>query len=189
MHGVNLLRLRAAPGAEGKVALIAEPRYAEVMVFEDCGILELAGLTLGHTEEGFCQGGVLMFKDCESLTTLTIDLTNKSWDVERMTVRDSVIHDCSYGIMELYRTAYAEFDGCAFRDCREYTMLTVVGSAAFFNDCVFRNNYWGQYGSFLACTDDDQTIVMFSGCELSDYVKQELASMEALGKHIGGDWE
>ena len=195
VHGVNLMRIRAAPGAEGKVALIAEPRYAEVMAFEDCGILELAGLTLGHTEEGFCRGGVLMFNDCESVYLEEMDLYGcgtygiETRAVGRLTVRDSVIHDCSYGIMELYSTTYAEFDGCTFRDCREYTMLTVAGSAAFFNDCVFRNHYWGQYGSFLACTDDDQTIVMFSGCELSDDVKQELAAMQALGKHVGGDWE
>ena len=193
IHGVSLLRLRSAPGAEGKVKLIAQPRYAEVMSFADCDILELTGLTLGHTETGRGEGGVLRFEGCESVYLEHMDLYGcgtygiETRDVGRLTVLDSVIHDCSYGMMQLYSTVYAEFDGCTFRDCQEYVMLTVNGTAAFFNDCVFKDNTWGEYGAFLSCSDDDQTIVMFSRCALEEKALQELAAMSSSGKHVSGD--
>lgn len=192
VQNAGMLRLRAAPGAEGKVELIAEPRYAEVLTFKNCGVVEMTGMVMGHMDTGFCQGGVLKFDGCESVYLDGMDLYGcgtygiESRGVERLTVKNSVIRECSYGIMEFYNTTYAQFEDCSFHDCREYTMLTVNHSAVSFDHCVFKDNYWGQYGSFLALTEDEQTIVMFSDCELSEFVQKELKEKLEAGAHIVG---
>ncbi len=194
VQDVDRLRLCAAPGADGKVQLIVEPRYAQVLTFDHCDIIELSGLTLGHTPEGYCQGGVLALNDCDSVYLAGMDLYGcgtygiEARDVERLTVKNSVIRDCSYGIMELYRVHYGQFDDCTFRDCREFTMLFIDSSAIFFDNCAFRNNTWGQYSSFLSSTVNDQTVVQFTDCTLDERTLAELKEQAEKGFHVSGNW-
>ena len=63
--GVSNLTIRGAGEDHTVNVLSAVPRYAYVVMFENCSNIHVKGLTVGHTEEpGSCRGGVLGFRRC-----------------------------------------------------------------------------------------------------------------------------
>lgn len=59
------LTILGADGAES-VSIVTEPRYANVLRFEDCRTVMIDGLTAGHTpDQGYCTGGVLFLGGCD----------------------------------------------------------------------------------------------------------------------------
>ena len=60
-------------GTKG-AALIVRPRYAYVISFRSAHNIVLRNLTLGHTDEGYCEGGVLEFDGCEGVQIDNCDL-------------------------------------------------------------------------------------------------------------------
>ena len=100
--GVSRLTLKAL---QGRVTLLAAPRYAYTILFRQCRDIRLEGLTLGHTEAGECAGGVLRFERCAGVQIQGCDLFGSGvvgLDLEESTgivVRDSTIRDCTYGAL------------------------------------------------------------------------------------------
>src|SRR4030042_5714145 len=99
--GLSNLTLRAQRGA----TLLASPRYAFVLVFVDCRDLVLEGLTLGHTEQGECVGGVLRLDACGRVRIQGCDLFGSgvvgldAADSTGSTIRASTIRDCAGGAL------------------------------------------------------------------------------------------
>ena len=99
--GLSNLTLRAQRGA----TLLASPRYAFVLVFVGCRNLVLEGLTLGHTEQGECVGGVLRLDACGRVRIQSCDLFGSgvvgldAADSTGITIRASTIRDCSDGAL------------------------------------------------------------------------------------------
>lgn len=61
--GVSNLTIRGAGEDHTVNVLSAVPRYAYVVMFENCSNIHVKGLTVGHTKEpGSCRGGVLGFQ-------------------------------------------------------------------------------------------------------------------------------
>lgn len=87
--------------------LVTEPRCAAVLNFENCADVELACLTLGHTETGDCSGNVLDFVGCRDIRLRTMDLYGcgvygvGAYGCGDLTVSNSTIRDCSYGSVEI----------------------------------------------------------------------------------------
>ena len=60
---------------EGDMAgIIVEPRYAYVLSFFNCKDITLRNLTLGHTDSGYCQGGVVAIRGCQNTVIEGCDL-------------------------------------------------------------------------------------------------------------------
>ncbi len=103
--GVSGLTLKAAQGAARGATLLAEPRYSYTIVFRRCRDLRLEGLTLGHTEAGECEGGVLRFEGCANVQIQDCDMFGSGvvgLDLEKcagVTVLGSTIRDCSAGAL------------------------------------------------------------------------------------------
>ena len=104
IYNVNDLTIRA----KGKVTILLEPRYAWVMMFYNCNNLTLEGITMGHTEKGYCVGGVLSFSECNNITIKSCSLygsgtvgINTNF-CNNVSVINSDIHDCSYGLLYIY---------------------------------------------------------------------------------------
>jgi polygalacturonase len=97
--GLSNLTLRA----EGGATLLASPRYAFTLTFVDCRNLVLEGLTLGHTEEGYCAGGVVRLDTCEKVRIQGCDLFGSGTvgvdavECTGISLRDSTIRDCTSG--------------------------------------------------------------------------------------------
>lgn len=138
---VNNLTIRGS----GDCYIVVEPRYANVLNFYKCTNIMIENVTVGHTEEGYCEGGVLFFENCENVNVKGCDLYGcgtyglETHGVSGLIFDDTTIRDCSYGIMELHDTQFANFTNCQFIRCREFALLNVDG------DCVatrFENCRW-----------------------------------------------
>lgn len=112
----------------------ALPRYANVLTFDECTNILVEGFTAGHTvEPGYCVGGVICFRDSDSVTvnncslygcgTLGVD-AEYSGDV---TVTNCEIYECSYGGIRMWSVDGINIADCTFRD--------LGGSSISFSDC------------------------------------------------------
>ena len=131
---------------EGNSRLVVEPRYAFCLSFVDCQQCTVKNLTIGHTEEGQCEGGVIGIKrgwrvflfDCDlyGCGTYGLDI-----DAARdFSLNSSVIHDCTYGIMLLRNTDSVHLNHCDFFHNREFALIDSRGCNVVFNDCRFFAN-------------------------------------------------
>ena len=143
------------------------PRYSFCLSFMDCEYCEVRNLTIGHTEGGYCDGGVIGVTGGHDVSVYNCDLygcgtygvvTN---DTQEFLLEKSSIHDCTYGIMELYSTGGVTFKQCDFFNNREYELITIRGCEGVeFNDCRFFAN-WSSAPLFAA--DDEFTLI---GCKV-----------------------
>ncbi len=169
---------------DGTAELVVEPRYANVLTFLDCDRVILSDLVIGHTvSKGNCTGGVLRFADCGRAAMSNLDLYGcGTYGIiaercDSIQIVDSVIRDCSYGMLSLFQVADAGFGGCVFRDCEGYDMIGLRGDTnASFQSCVFLNNSWDpDWSRFLSM--DERSSAVFRNCtfdrpayfDLTDY--------------------
>lgn len=113
----------------------AAPRYADVLAFENCTAITVAGLTVGHTvEPGYCSGGVLYFENCWDTLVNSCNLYGCGtlgvigWNSDGMQIKNCRIYECSYGGMELYSCSGIDIGGCDFWD--------LGGPAYNMNNCI-----------------------------------------------------
>ena len=134
---------------EEKSRIVVEPRYAFCLNFVDCEQCTVSNLTIGHTEGGYCEGGVIgmsrgrnnMVADCDlyGCGTYGLQLSGS----QNFALYSSNIHDCTYGIMTLQDCEAAHFTHCDFFKNQEYTLVESRGSiGTVFEDCRFFSN-WG----------------------------------------------
>ena len=165
------MTIRARAGA--KVTISVEPRYANVLSFLNCSGVTLQNLTIGHTEEqGACSGGVIYAASCNYLTIDGCDLYGcgiyglETHECNSMFMYNSNIHDCSYGIMDLYNSTDFEFRNCSFFYNEFMSMLCFnnVKNAAFY-DCEFYGNHCNGCAFIEA---DRYSTGTFEGCVFSN---------------------
>lgn len=135
-------------GAEnGKVEVVVEPRYSDVLYFNGCSDIAIENITFGHTiEQGNCQGAVLAFDYCQKISLDGLDLYGcGTYGVVAdhtvgIMLNDCIIRECSYGIVDLQLCSDAIFKDCDFRDNEGFDMLSLSGSFARFEGCSFTEN-------------------------------------------------
>lgn len=83
--------------------LVTEPRYADLFSFKHCYNIELDNMSLGHTDEGHCEGDVISLENCSDVFLGNMDLFGcgvyglRTYESGEIYMYDSVIHDCEYG--------------------------------------------------------------------------------------------
>lgn len=186
---VNIHNLTIRGGKDCHI--IVEPRYANVLNFYKCSNIRLENLTIGHTEEGYCEGGVLYAENCEGISVVGCDLYGcgtyglQAYNTQGIVMERTVIRDCSYGIMELHGCQYSSFLDCDFLRCREFTLVTVDSSCkgTRFVNCRFAQNQGVLFGLGSPTT--------FDNCEIHHPADQELGNTEGdefrYGSH-GSRW-
>lgn len=144
-----------------------DPRYSYCLNFIDCENCKVENLTIGHTEGGYCDGGVIGVVGGRHNEIVSCDLYGcgtygiVARETNTLTVRSSNIHDCTYGIMELWSSSYVTFSDCDFFSNREYTLITNNASEnTSFSHCRFFAN-WAEAPLFSSNED----ITLF-GCEV-----------------------
>lgn len=136
----------------GDVAMITEPRYANVLSFIDCSNVSICGITAGHSQgPGFCSGGVLYYestanaKVTESVLygcgTLGVD----ALDCENLQFEQCSIQDCSLGGVNIARSRNVTFAHCQMVNCGNTlpanAMISVDQSDQIvFNHCIISGN-------------------------------------------------
>ena len=133
---------------EHDCSIIVQPRYAFVLNFIGCQNINIEYLTLGHTEEGYCSGGVIGMERCEVVTVESCDMYGcgtygiEARDTQVFRMFRSIIRDCSYGIMELWNVQDAIFLTCDFYRNREFGLIEADAACSqlIFDDCRFAEN-------------------------------------------------
>ena len=121
IQNVDMLTIRG----DGKEAtkLVHTPRYANVLVFQNCTDVTLEGFTAGHTDGGECAGGVIHLKGCEQAELENLGLYGcgtvgvRADSCKDVTVRYSEIYDCSGNGIQADNT-----DGLLVENCDIYDL-------------------------------------------------------------------
>lgn len=146
LDGVHNLTIQGAGDEQSEI--VVEPRYANVMNFQNCSNISIVNIKAGHTEDGMCSGGVFLFDNC---TGIQIDDTqmygcgtlglilNKVTDVK---VTGSTIYGCTSGIMNIQGSSNVLLKECVFRDNTAYDLMIGVEhtSGLTFDSCSFLRN-------------------------------------------------
>ena len=134
---------------EGNSRIIVEPRYAFCLNFIDCEQCTVSNLTIGHTEGGYCEGGVIGVSRGRNNVVADSDLYGcgtyglQLSGTQNFSLYSSKIHDCTYGIMTLQNCEAPRFTHSDFFNNKEYSLIESHGTiGAVFEDCRFFAN-WG----------------------------------------------
>ncbi len=159
-------------GEEGKtVTVVIEPRYANVLSFAQSEHVALKNITMGHSiAPGFCLGGVVSLEGCVDVNMENLYLygcgtygviAEQSIDV---TIKNTEIYECTYGLTEISYSENVLFDNCIFRDTGEYDMFSINESSdiGIINSKI-KNNKSGVYSTFIGAYDSNN--VYFKDCE------------------------
>lgn len=107
----------------GEAEIITTPRYTNVLSFVSCEEISLDKMTLGHTPEGYCAGGVLYFQNCRDVVIDHADLYGcgtlgiEAANTMDLMVQNTLIHDCSYGAVQVMNSARVNFLNCSVLRC------------------------------------------------------------------------
>lgn len=168
---VSNLTLRGEAGA----TIVVTPRYAWVFHFRKCAGIKIENLVLGHIKGGYCTGGVLAFsackdigiKDCDLFGCGTYGLNLKQ--VRNCTVNKTTIRDCTYGIMQLSGVENVRFTECAFRNNKEFNLISITNcDKLLFLKCRITNNKSGDYLSYLFTLYGKNGDIRIQDCTISN---------------------
>lgn len=136
-----------------------EPRYAFCLNIIDCENCRLENLTIGHTEDGYCEGGVIGIKGGRDNSIMSCDLYGcgtygiVASETDLLSVFYTNIHDCTYGIMELWDSDNILFEDCDFFSNREFDLISNMNSSnTVFKRCRFYDN-WPDVALFVSNLD------------------------------------
>ncbi|MDO5413673.1 MAG: M56 family metallopeptidase [bacterium] len=188
ISGVDCLTLLA----EGEVTLSAVPRYANVLVLDNCEDICLAGLTIGHTEEpGQCVGGVVklsgvdkaIISQCKLFGCGTVGVDAASCTA--LQVVESEIYDCSYSAAQLSACQNVLFNNCQIYDNTGFCGLFQISAS---NACAVINSRITGNRSPMLLSNSYSTDVYFAGNEVSgnDFGTQGMFCLEGNAVTVEG---
>ena len=131
---------------KGMVTLLASPRYVNVLEFIECNNLTLDHIVMGHTDEGYCDKGVLELDGCIGVKINDCDLFGCGTEGFQINYCSNVIinrtntHDCSYYTLHVSNSNQVRFNDCKFYDNREFDQINISDTKNIsFNGCSFDN--------------------------------------------------
>lgn len=192
----------------GKAEWVIPFAFIPVLKIEGGHNISFSGITMGHNvEPGLCEGAVIA---AINVTTLTIDNCDlygsgtvgiEAEQCSYLKVLNSIIRECTYGILALNGCSSSTFTNCTFKDNKGDNMIKlqyVYGLV--FDKITFVNNHTpAEYGpyEFFRFQDDNQTVSLnnctFTNCS-SDYFATyaegiEEKNVNRKGLKTGkGDW-
>ncbi len=186
---VEDLTIRGAEG--GKVELVTEPRYADVLNFQNCSNVTIGNMTIGHTvEKGSCEGAVLSFGYCRDITMDKLDLYGcgtYGFEADHTTgikMKDSTIRDCSYGIVDIYFGSDILFQDCSFRNNEGFDLVSFYDTFARFDGCTFSGNK----GTELLPMNGGDSGAIFEKCSFDRWESQHFnTEREGHGGYVIGE--
>jgi hypothetical protein len=157
------------------VTILVEPRYAWVLSFTNSSAIKLVHLVVGHTEDGYCSGGVVHFDHGSNIVIENSTLFGCGTEglglefVKDFTFRKSTIKKCTYDLMTLNGCSEILFEDAIFRDTKEFDMITLEDCKQItFNRCIFRNNSNGEFMPYLFKIDETSEGIVMTNCTIVD---------------------
>ena len=144
LYRIKNLTIRSTSGAK----IIVDYPDATVMEFINCENIKLENLTFGHNTDASCVGQVIGIDRCKDVTIQGCDLYGcgaygiLAYNSSNILVEQSIIRDCSNGIMWLSSCKNTTYKNCKFLRNRQFELITIDGESEniFFENCIFENN-------------------------------------------------
>ncbi len=156
--------------AEEGVEIVIKPAYGWVFSFENCSNITISGITFGHTIPGYCLGGVLRFKNCDTVEVDYCDLYGSGTvgvsleHTRSFSMSNSIIRDCTYGLVSIQRSADIVFTDTSLNNTGEYNLVEVSASENVkWVRCTFSDNR----GTTLFSIDTMSNAICTESCEFS----------------------
>ncbi len=149
IKGVDGLAIRGS--GRDNTSIVIQPRYSNVLEFQNCDDIVLEDFTAGHTEGADCVGGVVSVRGCRGVQIARLGLfgcgtvglsTELCMDVA---IRDSEIYDCSYSALQSFDTENLLVENCVLRDLGDV-----------------------QYGGGIVFSLHDSRGIAITGCEIAN---------------------
>ena len=160
IHDVFDLTIMGEHGA----TILAEPRYSYVFSILDSAGVSLINLTIGHTEAGYCSGGVVRLEGCEEVDLQGCDLYGSGTvgieiiDSAAVLVRDLLISECTYGAVWIQECAGIRFSEIEISQNEAFALIDIGTST----EIVFENSWIGyNYGYAMLRLDEQSCPVVF----------------------------
>lgn len=150
--------------------IVIEPRYAYVLNFINSSNINISNIKAGHTDIGYCRGGVFTFEDSSDIyidnTHMygcgTEGLSFKS--VVHAEITNSSIYECTYDIMSVQESINISFYNCVFRDNERFDLVNISDTYGFsIDNSEFRSNdaksdQIGKYSMFSVSSSDNVSV-------------------------------
>lgn len=127
---------------EGYAEIGVEDPYSSVIRFTNSEGIDLQNLIMGHfVERGYCTGAVLNFEGCRSVSIDGCEMYGSGThgivadDLQGLKVTNSVIKDCSYGVISLTNVTNVEFIQTQFKRCQSAIEIDGNSKLILFEDC------------------------------------------------------
>jgi len=183
LTGIHNLTIQGL--GDNRSEIVIEPRYAFVMSFTDCSNISIDNIKAGHTEGGYCAGGVFSFENSSAIRINDASMYGcgtyglRLERVMDMKVAGSSIYECTYGIMTVDSCADISFENCIFRDNTGFNMVTVGNTSGFAIDsCEFLRNtpYWDYPYPMFSISQSENVVV--KNTKFADNVANGLIEQE-----------
>ncbi len=161
----------------GLVEIIQDDVYADVLHFSYCNNVSIDHVTMGHKEAAHCDGNVIEMEYCRDFSLDALDLYGCgtygicAYYCDGLQMKESIIRDCSYGIMYTGYSSDFNFADCEFKNCREYDSISSYFSELSFENCSFKDNY-ASSGGFV--TEHSGNSIYFKGCSFGQWETDQL---------------
>jgi hypothetical protein len=162
---------------KGMTEIVTEPRYANVLSFENCAGVNLISFTAGHTVlPGYCTGGVLSFSGCDSMVVTGCDLYGcgtlgvYALNCRGVAAISTVIRECSVGAVHAVGCWDVRFLGGKVIDCGlkgDFTASDLFHASTTTGFVVFNTEICGNEAETLLHSDSCLEVQM-RGCDVHD---------------------
>jgi len=163
IKGIENLSITAEVGTQ----IVIEPRYVFVFAFVNCNNISFHNITLGHTNSGYCVGGVLSFRNSSAIVvknsilygsgTIGLVLVN----TVNFQFIESTIKECTYSIMHINDSDNIVFSKAIFKDTAQFDLIEINNSInVTFDKCTFMNNRTDKFMPYLFKIDEDSKKIL-----------------------------
>jgi hypothetical protein len=196
MDGQYQVEIRDVPhlsirgdGNQPSHVLVNDP-YAFVLTFENAPHLELSNMRIGHSPQpGYCSGGVVQLLKTAEVKIDRCILYGCGMEglhlerVSKLTLADSVIEDCTYGILTANDCEELKFVGSTFRKVIQYYGFDLQDcTGVSFTGCKVVDNIVCDGTLFKTNLQSEDGVIRFAGGQITGNVAAGLVNEKGMLK-------
>ncbi len=170
----NVNNLIIEPKDGVSATLLVEPRYSNVLPFENCKNITIKGITAGHTtEKGYCVGGVIRLDNTSDVTIENCKLYGCGTygivcdKASNVTALNTEIYDCTYGLVDFSNSKNINLKSCILRDSEQFSMFSIYNCENVkISDSKISGNKSDEMFSFISSQESSN--VIFENCNFTN---------------------
>lgn len=175
VKNIDGLILRAE--RKGTAEVYVTDGFIDVMCFERVKNLIIENIVFGHRiEKGHCDASVIHLEYCENVALNNVEMYGcgtygiEGYNLTGLICTKCNVHDCTYGMVDLYRASDVLFDTCVFNKNKGFTMIDGTYSSIVFDNCTLAES---AEDTNLVAYDTNMT-VLFKGCTFGEVETQNI---------------